>query len=132
MLGIPNNSSTCACFKPLMGLFSQSKYSPLTWCPLTLEFEIVGSATDAIGTPFPGGELDGSTSISWQIEDVRLIADVVTLDNGLQNSYEEHVLSGKSLPISYSTYISILQRCTFPNINVSVTRAVSKLKTVFF
>ena len=95
MLGIPSNTSTCACFKPLLGLFSQSKYIPLTWCPLTLEFEIVSNATDAIVTPFPGGEFDGSTSISWQIEDVRLIADIVTLDNGLQNSYAEHVLSGR-------------------------------------
>ena len=102
------------------------------WCPLTLEFEIVSSATDAIVAPFPGGEFDGNTSISWQIEDVRLIADTVTLDNGLQNSYAEHVLPGKSLPTSYSTYITILQSCTFPNINVSVTRAVSRLKTVFF
>ena len=63
---------------------------------------------------------------------MRIIADVVTLDNGLQNSYAEHVLSGKSLPINYSTYITILQSCVFPSINVSVTRAVSRLKTVFF
>ena len=99
------------------------------WCPLTLEFEIVSNATCDIVTPFPGRENDGGTSISWQTEDVRLIADIVTLDNGLQNSYAEHVLSGKSLPISYSTYISIVQSCGFPHIK---TRAVSRLKTVFF
>ena len=88
-------------------------------------------AADAIVSPGPGCEYDGNTSISWQNDDVRVIADTVTLDNGLQNSYDEHALSGKSLPINYSTYISILQSCTFPNINVSVTRAVSKLKTLF-
>ena len=83
-------------------------------------------------TPTAGGVFSANnTSTSWQIEDVRIIADIVTLDNGLQNSYAEHVLSGKSLPINYSTYISILQSCTFP-MNVSVTRAVSRLKTVFF
>ena len=49
-----------------------------------------------------------------------------------KSSYAEHVLSGKSLPINYSTYITILQSCVFPSINVSVTRAVSRLKTVFF
>ena len=77
MLGIPSNSSTCACFKPLLGLFSQSKYIPLVWCPLTFEFEIASGATAAIVTPFPGGEFDGNTSISWQIEDERLTADIV-------------------------------------------------------
>ena len=89
-----------------------------------------GSA-DAVVTPFTMGEFSGNNSISWQNEDVRMIADVVTLDNGLQNSYAEHVLSGKSLPINYSTYISILQSCAFP-MSVSATRAISKLKTVFF
>ena len=103
------------------------------WCPITLEFEIVSGATDAVVTPILAGSAftPANTSTSWQIQDVRIIADVVTLDNGLQNSYAEHVLSGKSLPINYSTYISILQSCSFP-MNVSVTRAVSRLKTVFF
>ena len=48
MLGIPSQTSTGACVKPLLGLFSQSKYIPLAWCPLTLEFEIVSIATDVI------------------------------------------------------------------------------------
>ena len=72
MLGIPSKSSTGACFEPLLGLFSHSKYIHLAWCPLTLEFEIVSGATDAMVTPFPGGEFDGNTSISWQIEDCLL------------------------------------------------------------
>ena len=56
------------------------------------------------------------------------MADVITLDSGLQSSYDEHVLSGKSLPINYSTYVGILQSIAFPNVNVSVTRSVSRLK----
>ena len=76
------------------------------WCPITLEFEIVSGATDAVVTPIASGSVfaASNTSISWQTQDVRIVADVVTLDNGLQNSYAEHVLSGKSLPINYSTY----------------------------
>ena len=104
------------------------------WCPITLEFEIVSGSTDAVVTPIAAGSAftPTNTSTSWQIQDVRIIADVVTLDNGLQNSYAEHILSGKSLPINYSTYITMLQSYTFPSINVSVTRAASRLKTVFF
>ena len=96
----------------------------------------MSGATDAIVSP-AGDSLSltyntANTSTNWQIQDVRMVADVVTLDSGLQNSYAEHVLSGNSLPISYSTYVSILQSIAFPNVNVSVTRSVSRLKTVFF
>ena len=78
------------------------------WCPITLEFEIVSGATDAVITPIAGGSAftPSNTSTSWQIQDVRIAADVVTLDNGLQNSYVEHVVSGKSRPINYGTYIN--------------------------
>ena len=97
-----------------------------------LEFEIVSGATDAIVTPFSGGLFtQRNTSVSWQIQDVRIVADTVTVDNGLQNSYAEHALSGRPLPISYSTCVTSLQRCVFPNISVSVARAVSQLKTLF-
>ena len=136
MPGIPANTSMNACFKPLCGLLNQNKFVPLMWCPLTFEFEVVSGNTDAIVSP-AGDAITltfntTNTSTNWQIEDVRMIADVVTLDSGLQNSYAEHILGGKHLPINYSTYISILQSVTFPNVNVSVTRSVSRLKTVFF
>jgi hypothetical protein len=138
--GIPPNNaaypynSMIACFKPLCGLLTQSKFIPLMWCPITFEFEIVSGATDAIISPSgaSGTFNTTNTSTNWQIQDVRMVADVITLDSGLQNSYAEHVLSGKSLPINYSTYVSILQTVAFPTVNVSVTRSVSRLKTVFF
>ena len=38
----------------------------------------------------------------------------------------------KKLPINYSTYVSILQACVGPDVNVNVTRAVSRSKTLFF
>ena len=82
--------------------------------------------------PIGGGVFNTTnTSINWQMQDLRLIADIVTLDNGLQDSYAQHVLEGKSLPINYSTYVSILQAIAPPTINISVTRAVSRLKSVF-
>ena len=49
---IASHSSSHASFKPLLGLFSHTKLIPLMWCPLSLEFEIVPGATDAIVTPF--------------------------------------------------------------------------------
>ena len=98
--GIAACTSINACFKPLLGLFAQSKFIPLMWCPIALEFEIVSGSTDAVITPIASGSFTPTnTSTSWQLQDVRIVADVVTLDNGLQNSYAEHVLSGKPHPI---------------------------------
>ena len=76
--------------------------------------------------------LQQNTSISWSIQNVEVKCDVVTLDNALNNSYTEHLLSGKSLPINYQTFSSQMQ--TILNMqkpNVNVTRALTRLKTVF-
>ena len=119
-------------FKPLFGLASQPKYIPLMYAPLTFEFEICNQATDPIIHVATGGTFDaGNTSEAWQIEDVRIIADICTLDSALQNSYSEHVLSGKSLPINYSSFITQYQTLTSSDTTVNVTRAVSRLKSVF-
>ena len=56
---------------------------------------------------------------------------MVTLDSALQNSYAEHVLSGKALPIKYGSYVSQFQTITGGDFAVSITRAASKLKSVF-
>ena len=92
ILGIPGGlyGNKAVSFKPLSGLFNQEKYIPLMWGGITLEFEIVGGATDpiiGIGGVFAATD----TSIQWSISDVRIVADVVTLDSALQNSYAEHV-----------------------------------------
>jgi len=72
-----------------------------------------------------------NTSTSWQIQDIRGVCDVVTLDSALQNSYAEHVLSGKALPINYSTYITQYQTITSSDSTVNVSRSASRLKSVF-
>ena len=137
--GIPPNTvpftfnAMNACFKPLCGLVAQTKYIPLMWCPITFEFEVVSGATDAIVSPSgaTGTFNTSNTSTNWQIQDVRMVADIITLDSGLQNSYASHVLRGGMLPINYSTYTTILQSVVFPTVNVTVTRALTRLKTVF-
>ena len=102
------------------GLLNQSKMLPIRYCPIEIELELVNAAIDAVG---------GATS--WTISDVQCKCDLVTLDNGLENSYSEHVLSGKALPINYSTYISQSQVVPDMNINVNISRAVTRLKSIF-
>ena len=77
-----------------------------------------------------------NTSNSWKIQNVQMKCDIVTLDNALDNSYAELLLSGKSLPISYNTYISQFQSILSgtvgqQKVRINVARSLSRLKSVF-
>ena len=132
-------------FKPLAGLLMQPKYIPLRYCPLTLELELVNDVQEPLfnklKTSVEGPYSDspytpGETSLEWRIEEVMVKCDVCTLDNALDNSYAEHLLSGKSLPINYNTFVSQIQSTLSgtagqKTVRLNITRAISRLKSVF-
>ena len=141
--GIKNGQSQTVLFKPLSGLLNQPKYLPIRYCPLTIELELVNSSNDPIisdlddARPFTAA----NTSLKWQIDNVQAKVDMCTLDNALDNSYAEHLLSGKAFPINYNTYISQFQSLASTGNNgvvtgqqkvrLNVTRTLSRLKSVF-
>ena len=102
------NATRTVCFSPLSGLLKQNKNLPIRYCPLQFEFEIVSNVADAV-----------SGSTAFTINNVQLKADILTLDNYLENEISGHLLSGKSLPIHYSTWTTASQ------IN-SITHHISK------
>ena len=63
--------------------------------------------------------------------------DLITLDNALQNTYDSHLLSGNAYPINYNTYINSVQSVIGAGangqdkINLSISRAITRLKSVF-
>ena len=148
------NEMTC-CFKPLASIFSQLKYLPLKYMGnLTIELELVTNATDCIINPNDYDESDTgiatdirnrftvvvagdvgkatNTSIDWEISNPRVICDVCTLDNNLNNEYVKHLLEGKGLPITYTTYITQSQTVKgSTDFSVPVIRSVSKLVASF-
>ena len=76
--------------------------------------------------------LDTNTTAKWYIQNVEAKTDVITLDNALQNSYDEHMNAGKSLPINYNTFVSQMQTIiNEKKPSVAVTRALTRLKSVF-
>ena len=137
-----NNKMTVG-FNPLCGLFSQFKYIPLKYAPITLELELVNSITEPIiiqtGTGTDAGDFpDGTvaqpqnTSNMWEINNVHLNCDICHLDNNLNNAYVEHLLGGKSLPITMTTYITQQQTVAgYSQLDIQVIRSVSKLVGVF-
>ena len=136
--GISGGQSQTIIFTPLSGLLSQSKYLPLRYCPLVFELELVSDNTlpfvlNSVATlPFTVT----NTSNSWKISNVQIKVDVCTLDNQLDNQYTEVLLSGKSLPINYSTYISQFQSILSgtlgqQKVRINISRSLSRLKSVF-
>ena len=114
-------ASRTICMSLMSGLLSQEKYLPIRYANLQLECEIVGSASDA----FSGA------AVSFQISDVQVKADLVTLDNSLANEYSQQLLSDKALPIHFSTFTSSSQVLTSLDPSVNVSRALTRLKAVF-
>ena len=138
MPGIISGQSQTALFFPLSGLLMQSKYIPLRYAPITIELELCNNATDPIISDFGEGIpfTEANTSLNWVIQNVQVKCDVCILDNSLDNSYAEHLLSGKSLPINYNTYISQIQSILSgengqKDVRLSITRSLSRLKSVF-
>jgi hypothetical protein len=135
--GIPPGLGRTVLFKPLSGLFAQQKYIPLRYCPLILELEVVNSFDDPIVWPAAAGPANvndfaqSNSSNNWLISQVQIKCDLVTLDNGLENEYVSHLLSGKSLPINYDTYISQMQTIADYNYSCNITRSLTRLKSIF-
>ena len=104
------------------GIFNQDKYLPVKYCPITIELELVNNYSDSARA---GG------SQLWSLEDVQLKCDMVTLDSQLDNSYAEHLLAGKSIPISYTSYTTSQQVCSGDATNVNISRSLTRLKSIF-
>jgi len=134
---LSHGSKRTVCFTPMSGLLSQEKYLPIRYAPLQIELELVSDGAEVVDR-FDRTEPDGQSvtngqnqSTSFLIQNVQLKADLVTLDNSLDNEYSQHLLSGKTLPIHFSTFTCASQVITSLNSTVNVSRALTRLKGVF-
>ena len=121
-------------FKPLSVLLNCGKLIPIRYCPITVELELVSSALDpimSISDTVVGVSTESNTSVTWQIENPCVKVDICVLDNALNNEYAALLLSGKALPINYSSYVTQLQAISGQTPSINITRALSRLKSVF-
>ena len=65
---------------------------------------------------------------AFTLSDVQLKVDLATLVNLSDNEYAQHLLSGKSLPINFSTFTIASQVIAGLNTTVNVSRALTRLK----
>ena len=70
--GILQGQSQTVLFKPLSGLFNQSKLIPQKMCPITIELELVHDATEPVVSYFAGPIFNSSnTTAHWAIQNVQ-------------------------------------------------------------
>ena len=116
-------------FKPMLGILAQEKLIPLRYCPLQIELELVSNGADCMFVGTQNGQTYGS---DWEVSDIQCKMDLLTLDSSLQNEYASHLLSGKSLPINFSTYNHSNQATNNDkDFSCHIHRAPTRLKSVF-
>ena len=134
MPGIAPNSYRTVSMSILSGVLNQPKFLPLRYMSggLSFEFELCSDMLDPIAKVDDVTAFTAQlTSQTWEFENCQIKADVLTLDNSLENSYHEHIMSGKPLPINYNTFITSNQAVSGTNVSISVSRAVTRLKGLF-
>ena len=145
--GIPSNGQMRLGHKPVCGLLESNYYLPLRFAPLELEFTIVSDSLEPIvepkgnATSNPTTETDkqgyyfqeGNTSVLWEINNVIIRAEVITLDNTVDNNITKHLLEGQSLKLIVPQYHTLTQ--TFNagggEINMNIVKSASKLSNAF-
>ena len=93
--------------------------------------ELVDDPAEAVMAnvaPFTGD----TNSLLWELSNVQIKCDIISLDNSAQESYHQVLMTSKEIPIHYNCINSQFQNIQGqdqPFINIS--RAVSRLKTIF-
>ena len=142
--GIPSNGQMRLGHKPVCGLLESNYYLPLRFAPLELEFTIVSDSLEPIVDPKGNGTTEtdkngyyfqeGNTSVLWEINNVIIRAEVITLDNTVDNNITKHLLEGQSLKLIVPQYHTLTQ--TFNagggEINMNIVKSASKLSNAFF
>ena len=117
-------------FKPLVGIFNQDTLIPLRYCPLQIELELVNNGADAVFVDLvTAGE---KYTANCDTSDSQCKCDLLTLDSSFDNDYASHLLSGKPLPINFSTWNQTNQPTgNDKNPSAHTNRSLTRLKSVF-
>ena len=104
------------------GCLNQPKWIPLHLVSggLVLEFEL-----DDADTAF------NESGVSFEITDVKLFANLHTIDSALANSYASHVLKGNPLHLHFTSVVASRHLCNGPNFAISLVRGFTRLRQCF-
>eukprot|EP00438_Fugacium_kawagutii_P027429 Skav217155 [mRNA] locus=scaffold2621:341721:344436:+ [translate_table: standard] len=130
--------------KPCCGLLNSNYYIPLRYAPLELQFQIVSDGNEPVVVPQGtggAGQTDnegyyfqaGNTSTSWELNNVFIRAEIINLDNTVNNNIVSHLLQGQSLKLVFPLYHTITQSFNAGGgeINMNIVKSSSKLTGAF-
>ena len=132
--------------KPVCGLLESNYYLPLRYAPLELEFTIVSDEHIPVITPFAKTDdnvhidangyyfTTGDTSTKWELNNVIIRAEVIQLDNTVNNNIVKHLLEGQSLKLVFPMYHTMTQSFSEGGggeINMNIVKSASKLNGCF-
>jgi hypothetical protein len=112
------------------GLFnSNERMLWLKVAPLQIELELVGNALDAVESTDPAVAAD------WELQDVRLLGDVVYCTSEFVDNFSRSLLKSIPLPIAITTYA--VQKVGFSlqggkAFTVNINRALTRLKSIWW
>jgi hypothetical protein len=110
--------------KPVFfGLLRSDKMLPIRYCPVQLQMYIADTA-ECISE-------GANRSSNWEISQIEVKADILTLDSSLDQSYANMLLQSKALTIPIATLTAQYQSVIPPTLGVPISRAISRLKGVF-
>ena len=147
LCGIPGNKGKMRLgHKPVCGLLESNYYLPLRFAPLELEFTIVSDPNEPIVVPEGDEQTDptesdkegyyfqaGNTSVKWELNNIIIRAEVITLDNTVDNNITKHLLEGQSFKLIVPQYHTLTQKFNVGGgeINMNIVKSASKLSTAF-
>ena len=144
MSGIKPNGKMRLSHKICDGLMQSGYMLPLRYAPLQLEFTIVQDGNEPVIVPQgtgTGSETDkqgyyftsGNTSTLWELNNVVIRAELVQLDNTVNNNFVKHLLDGGSLKLVFPMYHTITQSFNAGGgeITMQIVKSASKLTGAF-
>ena len=105
---------------------------------LTIELELVNNYTDVclskVIVPVGNADTEGANpdlSTKWMIQECVIKADQLVLDSEVQDVYTKYMMSGKTIPIPFTSFINQVQVCNGDRPTISLSRSFTRLEAVY-
>ena len=107
----------------LCPFLNNGKLIPISLCGgLVLELEL-GGLDDAFSY---------ATGTNWEIQQPEILVDVCGIDPSVSSSYASHLLSGKTLPITYGNIFTMQTSLSSTTaVSIPISRGFSRLNSVY-
>ena len=122
------NGSVDVIWRPMLSLCQQKNYIPTAFLSgggAVLEFLLQNTGADSCDT-------SGTNSSDYELQDVKLLVDVVSVDSGFLTSFSKALLNGTNLVIPCQQYSTTLYSVTSEDsLQLVHARAYTRVNSVF-